>query len=346
MTKPSYICFVAGRSGGHIVPAQTLVQHYKKNNPEIKIIFFSTHTIVDTSLLQHQQNIDTCIYLDLENFPHKKIHRYPTFVWQLIKAFFKSLYYLIRFRPKKIIAMGGYISIPICVVGWLLRIERELFELNVVPGKATQFLKPVINRFALCFKEAITYLPKNKCYIKQYPVRFSQATKNIPKKEALATMTFLSSRKTIMILGGSQGSAFINNIIKQWIEENPSLHNQIQIIHQTGLLHDKFELDDFYAKYAIPAFVFDYYHELEYCYQAADIIVCRSGAGTLFEVNFFEKPCITIPLETPSTRHQYYNALSMTHKKPDIFTLITQKELQTNTRLLGDKINSHLLKQK
>jgi len=341
--KKKYICFVAGRSGGHIVPALTLAQDLKHENPENNIIFFSTKSGVDKSLLQNHQTLTRWIPLNLANFPRKKLYRYPQFLWHLTLTFFKSLFYLIRYRPEKLIAMGGYISIPVCLAAWILQIPQELFELNVIPGKATTFLKPFVPQIAICFKQAKKYLPTAKCYNAPYPVRFPSQTLKIPRKEALAAMTFLTARSTIMILGGSQGSAFLNNIIKKWIELNPAYHSKIQIIHQTGLLHDKYDLEDFYTKYKIPAFVFDYFDELENCYRAANLIICRSGAGTLFEVKFFNKPCITIPLHAKTTGHQYHNAQAMKELSP-LFTVMQQHEIEKSASLLDKSIRNCLQK--
>lgn len=338
MKTQSWVCFVAGRSGGHIIPALTLVQHYKGKNPHTNILFISTNTQVDKKLLSNQSIIDQLIHISLGNFPYTKLYRYPLFLWQLSISLFKSFYYLVRYRPQKITAMGGYISIPVCAIAWLLRIPHELFELNVVPGKTTNFLASLVPRINICFEQTKQHLPVNKCYPVAYPVRFSASAKTIAKKEALATLTFLSTRTTIMILGGSQGSSFINDVMKKWIKCYFAYHSKIQIIHQTGLLHDQYVLEEFYAKNNIPAFVFDYSDELEYCYQATDLIICRSGAGTLFEVCFFQKPCITIPLETEATTHQYYNAKAMKNLLPTLFIVIKQNELNDNLPLLNKAI--------
>ncbi len=340
--RKSSICFIAGRSGGHILPALTLASKIKSENPQSDIIFFSTYTDVDKNLMHNQSIVQRWIFISLGNFPRKKIHKYPLFIWQLFIAFVKSFFYLLIKRPQKIIAMGGYISIPLCIAAWLARIPQELFELNVLPGKATAFLAPLVPKIAICFKQAKNYLPAQKCHFTDYPIRFSPHVKTIPRKTALATMTFLTARSTIMILGGSQGSAFLNNIIKQWIISFPAYHSKIQIIHQTGLLHDKYNLEDFYDSYQIPAYVFNYSEELEHCYQASDVIISRAGAGTLFEITFFNKPCITIPLQAATTAHQYYNAQAMKTAHPSSFIIIEQQALTNNIVLLNKALRHYL----
>jgi len=340
--KKRYRVYVAGRSGGHIIPAFTLAKRLKEEDKDIQTLFFSTATCVDKELFAGQSAVDKSIFLSLGNFPYKKFYKYPVFIAQFMSASIKTLWYLVWYRPDKIVALGGYISIPVCIVGFLLKIPCELFELNVTPGRATKFLFSFAQKFLFCFDSAKKYLPATKARYTEYPVRFDKKTQLIDRKEALAAFTFLTTRKTIMILGGSQGSAFINEVIKEWVLVYPDKHKSIQIIHQTGLMHDKDALERFYAERSIPAFVFDYYDDLQYCYRAADLILCRSGAGTLFEIAFFGKKCITIPLQTVTTSHQIDNAVEMGKKFPNLFTVLKQQKVVGDSSLLFKQINSHL----
>ena len=78
----------------------------------------------------------------------------------------------------------------------------------------------------------------------------------------------------------------------------------------------------------IPAVVFAYKEDLAPCYGAADIIISRGGAGSLFEALFFNKPCIAIPLETSSTAHQKDNARALSQNYPELFTMLTEQEIK------------------
>ena len=333
MHHRSTICFVAGRSGGHLLPALTLAKQYSEHN----ILFFSTDSTLDKKILQDT----TYIPLTLENVPYKKPWLLPKFCYNLTKALCKSLYYLHKNKPQKIISTGGYIAIPVCMAATLLRIPIKLHELNVIPGKALKFLAPLATTITVCFEQSKKYLPTQKCALGSYPLRFNAVHTQLTKQQACKLLGLDPHKKTLLILGGSQGSLFINTMIKQWIEHSSDLHSTIQVIHQTGA-HDTTDWKTYYKSKTISALVFDYYNELATCYAAADVVVCRSGAGTLFETLFFEKLCITIPLETTTTSHQVTNAHAMAAQHQKLFTVIRQEEITNNPGVLYNALVHHL----
>jgi len=288
MNNKQTICFVAGRSGGHLVPCLTLAYTFLKNNPTYKVMLFSTTSQLDATIVSSSHTIHHYIQLSLHNVPYKKLRKYPYFIFSLAAALFKSFYYLYKHKPQKIMSMGGYISIPVCIAAWFLRIPIQLYELNAAPGKATRFLAPLAHKIFVVFQQAQRFFPQKKCSITSYPIRFSGNINNNSNQSATCNLS--SNKKTVLILGGSQGSIFINNLIKQWLEHNHQLHDAIQLVHQTGA-DNITDWQTYYNNYCIPAIVFDYQHNLEQYYQAADLIVSRSGAGTLFEIQFFKKNC-------------------------------------------------------
>jgi len=323
---PKKLAFVAGRSGGHVLPALTLAQQSNTN-----VLFFSTDTALDKKLLTGQNVV--CIPLTLQNIPRKKVYKFPHFIWQFTRSFCISLRQLRTHKPTTVISTGGYVSIPVCLAAKLLRIPIELYELNIIPGKATKFLAPLADTIHICFEQTKQYLPAHTCTVAPYPLRFTEQDKQADKTAILQQLGFSPNKKTIVILGGSQGSLFINNTIKQALENNKKLHNNIQIIHQTGS-HDPFNWPAFYKKNHISAIAFDYQDDIKKYYIAADLIVCRAGAGTLFEIAFFEKKCITIPLETATTAHQVDNAQAMAKRYPQLFTVVRQQELHDTPDLM------------
>ena len=232
--------------------------------------------------------------------------------------------------------MGGLISIPVCLAGKLLRIPIELYELNVEPGKAVNFLSKFVSKINICFDETEKYFPFKKCNLVSYPIRFSESEKKLSKLEAIKKINLSEDKKTILILGGSQGSVFINNLFKDFILQNNNINNKIQVIHQTG--SDKFDWELLYKENLICAITFDFSDNIEQYYLAADIVVCRSGAGSLSEILFFQKKCITIPLEINSNNHQLLNAKSLEKKHPDLFCVLRQSDVTKNPNLFSEKI--------
>ena len=337
-----YICYVAGKSGGHIIPALTHAQQEKRSNQHLKILFFSTNSALDRSLLEHNKLIDLYQPLELGNVPRKNILAWPWFIVQLIIVFFKTIHCLVRYRPVKVVSMGGYISVPVCYIARLLRIPCEVYELNVVPGEAVKLLSKTAAVTHLCFAETKKYLPKAvHCQVSAYPLRYTEHDK-ISRQAACDALGIDARKSIICVLGGSQGSRFINELMQAYILQS-SYRNDCVIIHQTGLA-DVASVQDFYHQQGVAALVFAYRNDVHLCYAAADVIVARAGAGTLFEILFFQKHAIIIPLETATTDHQKDNALTMQAEHAQFFTVLLQGDIAKNPAPFFERLGTFLPK--
>jgi UDP-N-acetylglucosamine--N-acetylmuramyl-(pentapeptide) pyrophosphoryl-undecaprenol N-acetylglucosamine transferase len=315
------ICCVAGKSGGHIIPCLQFAkkQYLKQNTP---LIFISTTAALDKKIVAQFPEITNHLELDLRNVPYGTWWKLPLFAFSFLEATWKSFWYLKKHKPSCIISTGGFVAIPVCLAGKLLGIPISLFELNVIPGKAVGVLTKLATTVFICFKETQSYI-KRPCVLTAYPLQFSETSKKITPVDAKLHSGFSENKKLLLILGGSQGSQFLNNLIQKM---PLSLLQKYQVVHQTGADHVT-ECSEFYGRNNVNAQVFAYQDNLAVYYQAADIIICRAGAGTLFEALFFEKQTIVIPLETKITDHQLDNAYAMERMRPDLFSVVRQGEL-------------------
>lgn len=338
MNKKNNICFVAGKSGGHILPCLTLAQQHKTNNPESNILFISTDAPLDISILNDKSHISHHITLPLGTFSSTPLYRQFQMLWKLIQSFYTSVHHLRKHKTEKVISSGGLVALPVCLAALLLRIPIELYELNAVPGKAIKTLAPTAHTIHICFAQATKYFTK-QCMHTPYPVRFDATYKQLSKEIACKELGLDPHKKTLFIMGGSQGSIQLNNEIKKYIETS-NAHNNLQIIHQTGS-RDQTDWYALYARNNIQAIVFDYRDAIAPCYAAADLIISRAGAGMLFEILFFEKPSIIIPLEAQTTSHQLDNAYAMATQHPTLFTIIRQDAL-TDQSVLHNHLDNFL----
>ena len=117
----------------------------------------------------------------------------------------------------------------------------------------------------------------------------------------------------------------------------------IQVIHQAGS-YSTFDWPAFYANEKIPALAFSYDERIKDYYLISDLIICRAGAGTLFEIEFFEKTCLVIPLVAQTTNHQIANARAMQEKNSKLFHVLTQEEVTRKFDLFSDTILRLLVK--
>jgi UDP-N-acetylglucosamine--N-acetylmuramyl-(pentapeptide) pyrophosphoryl-undecaprenol N-acetylglucosamine transferase len=319
---------VASGSGGHILPALVLAKKWYEKECG-KVIFFTSNNKLDQNILSSNNFIYKTIYLNLSKFPGKRFWLYPKFFYQLFLSFIKSLYYSHKFNPQQTIGTGGYLSIPVCVASKIFKSFIEIYELNVIPGKAVLFLTKIVNKIAIVFKETKNHFKKNihnKIVLKEYPLRYTQEDKIFNKQNLINKInkqegvSFSLDKKTIFLLGGSQGSMFLNNYLKKWLVNNQKELNNIQIIHQTGN-KDKTDWKSFYKNLNIQVIVFSYKQDLKDYYLIADQVLTRAGAGTLFELQFFKKKSIIFPLLTKTTSHQLDNAKIMVKNNKGLFEI-------------------------
>lgn len=320
------VCAVASGSGGHIIPCITFAQTYKTDR-EQPLLFIGNNHHLDTTIQQHCPGISTSVTLNLPKVPYRQWWKFPVFGIRLIVTFFKSLHLLYRHKPSVVITTGGYLSIPVCLAAFILRIPVDLFELNAQPGRTTQFLSPFARTIFICFKNTQSYF-KKQATLTSYPLRFTQTDKQ-PQP---------TQKPTLLVLGGSQGSAFFNIMLESL---SPTFLKTVRIIHQTGSA-DLQKVQAFYKRLEVDAITFAYHHDLAEYYNQASLVICRAGAGSIFETLFFEKPCIIIPLATATTSHQQDNAQAAFHDHPQLVTVLLQQEIVRKPSRLQEMIQKKL----
>lgn len=330
-------CFVAGSSGGHIIPLITKAQAVLEAHHTNKILFFSSTSPLDKTILERSLPTGSCssIFLSCAKLP-KQWWNVPFFMAKLVVSMATIFFHLIKTRPNSITSTGGLISLPVCIVGFILRIPIHLIELNVVPGKSIIFLARLATKIFICFKETAHFLPKNQCLLTHYPLRPA-----LIKEFNNFTLPTIH-KKILLVLGGSQGSVFLNNIIVAWARQlDGSAKNNLIIMHQVGNQTVQ-PYQQKYQELGIEAHVFSFDPALGKRYKQASLIICRAGAGTLFEIAHMQKPCITIPLITQETDHQQYNAQAMNHLYPFIATM-NQSTIEHDATTFFSALNTMFL---
>lgn len=332
------IAFVAGKSGGHILPCLHLIPHYASAQTS-EIIFFSTKLTLDAALIAADKRVTHHVPLALSALPNA-LWRTPLFVYQLLSSLIISMSTFIHQRPTVVVTSGGIVAIPVACAALLLRIPIHLYILDVKPGKALNFLLPLAHTVFYCFKITSSYVSKKRLFHTSYPSKYTTQDLQQSPEVARAILGLQTHKKTITILGGSQGSLFINNAIVEWVKHRGN-RPSLQIIHQTGN-YDNREWHTIYPQHQIAACVFDFRTNLANIYAAADVIVCRAGAGTLFEALAFGKKCIIIPLETNHNKHQVDNAYALQDEYPSQCVVIRQATISNDPEAFFTLLDTHL----
>ena len=344
--NPTVLFFVAAGSGGHINPAVTLAQNELQKDRHLAIHFFTGAKEMEVMLASKLSDatIHSCT---LGQFNMRRWWQLPKLVTQICKLTYYGYAQAKKHKPHKVISTGSLLALPICFGAWLAGAQVFLYELNVEVGKAVQALSPLAKKIACCFDQTIKHpgwfcsFFKHKFEKTDYPLRFiplqeSQAD-SITKIAHNTGVPLSPDKKTVVVLGGSQGSLFLNQAVQEWASKKKLCN--VQFIHQAGR-GNTHELKQFYAAHKLVAYVFDYDHAVDLIYNAADIIVCRAGAGTLFEIVAHNKQAAVIPLLSTTTSHQYANAQAMATQYPSLIHIIHGSDAAAKKRALAQKLDT------
>lgn len=307
------IILTGGGTGGHTTPLVAVAERLRvKLSTEADILYVGSGA-------EMERQIMTEAGIPVKFVVSGKIRRY--FSLQNLVDFFKlpigfvqSLWILLKFMPDVVFSKGGYVAVPIVLAAWMYRIPVMIHESDSAPGIANQFLSKFANRIAVAYPTAEEYFPKEKTALVGNPIRFqvTDGDARIFRQE----LGFTESRKTILVLGGSQGSRVINDAI---IKILPQLLKHFQIIHQTG--QDNFEDVTSEAAFMGVKAGHDGYwavgfmsaNKLRDAFALSDLVISRAGATFITEIAANGKPAIMIPISQSANDHQRMNAYALAH---------------------------------
>lgn len=241
-----------------------------------------------------------------------KLRRYGSIqnfidIFKIPIGFLQSLYYVFFYMPDVIFSKGGSVSFPVVLAGWLYRVPIIIHESDSVAGLSNKILSKLAKRVAISFKEVEEYFNSKKVVFTGNPIR--NLVEAGDTERAKKTFVLNKDKPVILIMGGSQGSRNINNLI---LEILPELLGKYQLIHQCGF-YNYDEIKNKIEKMNIPNLedyhLFPFFEErIADAYAVSDLIISRAGANTIAEIMAVGKPSILIPLSTAASDHQTKNA--------------------------------------
>jgi len=309
------ILFTGGGTGGHIFPIIAIAEEMRKRDPNLNLAYIGPSDFTSKTFLPQAKIKSYYISSGKLRRYFSIISFFSNFFDLLIKiplGIFQSFMIMFFTAPDVIISKGGFGSIPVVIAGFILRIPIFMHESDVVPGLANKIGSKLSEKVFVSFPiNEMEYFPRKKMIESGNPVRSVLTRGN--KEEAQKLFNLSGEKPVILILGGSQGSERINEVILDILID---VLQEFEIIHQTGMAGFKrvkneslAMIDEGLRKYYHPYFFLDE-KELTLAYAAADCIVARSGAGTIFEIALLKKPSILIPLPESAQNHQVRNAYS------------------------------------
>ena len=352
--KKIRILLISGGSGGHVFPIVAVyerlveyVESFKEKGYVLEIAYLGN----DDYTIDYIKDKNILIKKIKSNRLNSKGFKKIFDIFGLLKSFIDSFIFILGYMPDVVFAKGCFASLPGLFITRLFKIGYFLHESDIVPGKInTMFVKKSIKTF-ISFKDTENYLPENKVKLVGNPIRTAiKEAKSINNIEAKKRLGFDENLPCVLVLGGSQGALSLNDLVLNGLH---SILEKNNLIVQTGdnnyeafkqqvdLIFEGLIKDKGYENRLIFEGSFKDKGEglnNSLVYAACDLVVARSGAGSLFEIAFNKKPSILIPLPNSSADHQLKNALHYSQKT----NAIVLEQSNVKSSLLVNTINSVL----
>jgi UDP-N-acetylglucosamine--N-acetylmuramyl-(pentapeptide) pyrophosphoryl-undecaprenol N-acetylglucosamine transferase len=294
------ILFVGGGSVGHLAPSVAVWRAVQKKDDAAQALFVCSPRRDDREFLETQKVRRASIHAPKPG----SLARMMLFVPLLIISSCESLMILLIFRPRVIFAKGGYVSVPICLMGWLLRRPIVLHESDRIMGRANQLLLKYATH--LCIGTPQKELANTDIMARldmQITATGNPIREDLLKgsKDGGRRVTGFSGKKPVLLItGGSQGAHALNEVVCEKLEELVSL---CDVLHITG--RGKLNPRKHHARYWQREVIFE---ELGNIYALADIVLSRAGASAISELAALGKTVILVPLPDEVQKHQGENA--------------------------------------
>ncbi len=346
-----------GGTGGHVFPAYSLAQYFLKQKLQVEIITdrrgmkFLNNSGINLKVINtgtiFQKNIIKAIYS----------------FFQIIFAFFFSIFLICKSKPKVVFGMGGYSSFPVCLAAKFLNVPYIIYENNLLIGKANKFLLPFAEKLFVSYS-------KLEGVDKKYKYKTIE-TGNLIREEILNFENEIQipekNKLNILILGGSQAAKSfgekIPNVIKKCSKEKIKIK-----IYQQCLSNQNKIIEELYKSLDIEFELFNFSKNIINYFSDVDLAITRAGSSMLSELLNCRIPLISIPFPYAAENHQLKNAkyfekqgygflveeseidfklfplIKSIHKDKNILSMMKKKQSNHTDKMVFQKINYEIKK--
>lgn len=313
------IILTGGGTAGHVTPNIALIPALKAAGYDIQYIGsydgMERKLIEDLNIPYHGISSGKLRrYFDVKNFSDP---------FKVVKGYFEAKNLIKELKPDVIFSKGGFVTVPVVLAAKKRKVPTIIHESDMTPGLANRICIPSATKVCANFPETLNNLPEGKAVLTGSPIRKELFSGN--KIKGLDFCGFSQNKPTILIVGGSLGSAVVNEAVRKILD---TLLTQFQIIHLCG----KGKVDESlvgkkgYVQYEYIK------EELSDLLACADIVISRAGANAICELLALKKPNILIPLSAAQSRgDQILNAASF--KKQGFSYVLPEEELTDATLL-------------
>ncbi len=309
------VLFACGGTGGHINPALAVARLVKEKRQDSEILFIGVEDGMETRLVPNAG-------FEIKTIKASSISRKPSIrgllgnidaIKKTLCAMQHSAHIIRKFRPDVVVGTGGYACYPTLRAAIKLKIPTLIHEANAYPGLATRMLAKDVTRVLLNFEISRTRLSeKASCVVCGNPVR-----EDILMYDRNAARNELNIEKPLLVsFWGSLGAREMNFHTAEFMQLETKLNGEFCHIHASGKFGYKW-MPKLLAEKGVSTngeqgiWLREYIDDMPRVLAAADVVMCRGGAGTLSEISARGTPAIIIPSPNVTDNHQFKNAMEL-----------------------------------
>jgi len=316
MSKELRVIVSGGGTGGHIFPAVSIANAVMRLRPDAKILFIGAQGRME------MQRVPAAGY-EIKGLPIRGFFR-P--LWKpanvgvaidYLKSKWLAKKLLKEFKPDVAVGVGGYASSAALGAANSLGIPTLIQEQNSYAGLANKQLASKARKICVAYEGMERFFPKEKILLTGNPVRQALLETTMSREEAVRSLGFDPTKKTILLVGGSLGARTINESVLQHLDLVEQ--TDVQFLWQTGKYYYADIQQRLKDKLLPNLKATDFISDMGAAYRAADLVISRAGASSISEFCLIGKPVILVPSPNVAEDHQTKNALALANRDAALY---------------------------
>lgn len=340
------VLITGGGTGGHIYPALAIARGLQNKYDNVELLYVGTKKGLEADIVPKEGIAFKTV--EVEGLQRKISLQIFSTGLKVTKGFLQAKKIVQDFNPDIVIGTGGYVCGPVVLAAALQKKPTLIHEQNAYPGITNKVLARFVDKIVVTFPESVKYFPnKPKITVAGLPIR--PEILQAEKEEGYKKLNLSSSKKTILVVGGSRGARTLNIAM---VKALATLKDQqdLQVIHVAGQVGFQ-ETMERAKSLGIPVdnsgniTIIPYLYDMAHALRVTDLIVCRAGATTIAELTALGLPSILVPYPYASENHQEHNARALENQGAAILIkdsdLSAEILLKTILKVLeGDNLTS------
>lgn len=288
------VLIMAGGTGGHVFPALAVADELRSRG--VPIVWLGTRNGIEARVVrQAGYQIE---WLSITGLRGKNAATLLLAPFRLIMACAQAARVLWQRKPGAVLGMGGFTAGPGGLMAWMMRRPLLVHEQNAVAGLTNRILARLAGRVLQAFPRTFN----DKAVTVGNPVR--KDIQQLP--DPRIRIGEHTGAMRILVIGGSLGAVRLNEIVPQALN-SIDVEARPEILHQTG--RNNFEATrECYQRHGVEANIQAFIDDMAAAYGWADLVICRAGAMTVFELAAAGVASILVPYPYAVDDHQTANA--------------------------------------